>query len=156
MFKLFHLVSLPHESEGVVTPVGPRAWARRERAEARGGNGKGLLGWSRKAMSAYTWCRSNKGSQNEWLHRIGKTDTDKCRCGKVMTGTHVVEECPELEQWRPWRAEWADWKEALGERAKRKKKLEEEAEEEEVDLLEVFFLLYLRIFFTYYHSRFHC
>ena len=32
---------LGHESEGVVTPAGLRAWARRERAKARGGNGKG-------------------------------------------------------------------------------------------------------------------
>ena len=55
---------------------------------------------------------------------VPQTDKCRCRCGKVMTGTHVVEECPELEQWRPRtrRAEWADWREALGGRAKRKKK----------------------------------
>ena len=40
----------------------------------------------------------------------------------------MVEECPELEQWRPRRAQWAKWREALGEWAKRKKK--EEAEQE--------------------------
>ena len=37
----------------------------------------------------------------------------------VMTGTHVVEECPELEQ-KPRRAEWREvWREALGGRAER-------------------------------------
>ena len=45
---------LGHESKGVVTPAGLRAWARRVRAEARGGNRNGLLGWCRKALSAYT------------------------------------------------------------------------------------------------------
>ena len=43
---------LGHESEGIVTPAGLRAWARRERAEARGGNGNGLLAWCRKTLSA--------------------------------------------------------------------------------------------------------
>ena len=32
-----------HESEGVVTPAGFRAWSKRDRAEARGG-GEGVLG----------------------------------------------------------------------------------------------------------------
>ena len=50
------------------------------------------------------------------------------RHGEVMTGTHVVEECPELEQWRPRRAEWAEWREAIGGRAKRKTKEEEKEE----------------------------
>ena len=42
---------LGHESEGVVTPAGLRAWGRR--AEARGGSGEGILGWHRRAISAY-------------------------------------------------------------------------------------------------------
>ena len=50
----------------------------------------------KKKKKKYTWCRSNKGPQNGWLHRIGKVGTDKCRCGTVMTGTHVVEECPRV------------------------------------------------------------
>ena len=35
---------LGYESEGVVTPAGLKAWARRVRAEARGGSGQGILG----------------------------------------------------------------------------------------------------------------
>ena len=53
-----------------------------------------------------------------------------------MTGTHVVEECPELNQWRPRRAVWKDSREALGGRAVSKRKKEEE---EEGDLLGAFF-----------------
>ena len=34
---------LVRESEGVITPAGLRAWARRVRAKARGGNGNGLF-----------------------------------------------------------------------------------------------------------------
>ena len=107
-----HASILGHESEGVVAPAGLRAWARRERAEARGGNGNGLLGWCRKALSAYTWSHTNKGPQNEWLFRINKAESDKCKCGERMTGTHVVEECPEMNQWRPRRAVWKEWREA--------------------------------------------
>ena len=44
---------LGRESEGIVTPAGLRAWSRILRAEARG-SGNGLLGWGRKALSAYT------------------------------------------------------------------------------------------------------
>ena len=91
------------------------------------GSGNGLLGW----------CQSEKGPQ--WLFRISKADTDKCRCGAVyvMTGTHVVEESPKLDKWRPRKEEWAEWREALGGRARKKR--EKEVEEEEADLLEVYF-----------------
>ena len=90
---------LGYDSDGVVTLVGLKAWARRVRTEVRGGgNGNGLLGWCRKALSAYTWCRTNKGLQNEWLFKFKKTDTDSCKYRKTIIGTHVVEECPELDQ----------------------------------------------------------
>ena len=80
---------LGHESEGVVTPAGLRAWSRRVRVEARGESGNGLLGWGRKALSAYTWCRSDRGSQNGWPFRIGKADTDECRCGRGGDDGHT-------------------------------------------------------------------
>ena len=35
---------LGHESEGVVTPAGLRAWSKRVRAEARGGGGEEYWG----------------------------------------------------------------------------------------------------------------
>ena len=127
---------LGHESEGVVTPAGLKTWARKVRAEARGGSGNGLLGWCRKALSAYTWCRTNKGPQNEWLFKIKKKDTESCKCGELkMTGTHVVEECPELNQWRPRNAVWKDWREALGGRAVSKDRKEAPGGGAEKDLL---------------------
>ena len=57
--------TLGHESEGVVTPAGLRAWARRESKEARGGGGEGILGWHRKAILAYTWYVTGKGLQRK-------------------------------------------------------------------------------------------
>ena len=89
---------LGHESEGVVTPNGLRAWAKRERAEARGGVGEGILGWHRRAISAYAWCVMEKGPQRRWLHRIGKEKTPGCHCHQQQkqSGRHIVEECPEL------------------------------------------------------------
>ena len=65
--------------------------------KARGGNGNELLGWCRKALSVYTWCRTNQGPQTEWLFKFKKADTGKCKFGKTMTGTHVVEECGPVE-----------------------------------------------------------
>ena len=46
---------LGHESEGVVTPTDLRAWSKRMRAEEREGGGECILGWHRRAISAYTW-----------------------------------------------------------------------------------------------------
>ena len=63
---------------------------------------------------------------HDWLFKIKKTDTESCKCGSTMTGTHVVEECPELDEWRPRRAVWKEWREALGGRAVSKKEAEEE------------------------------
>ena len=63
-----------------------------------------------------------------------------------MTGTHVVEECPELDQWRPQRAVWKDWREALGGRATSKNKKEEE---EEGDLLGAFFYRVYEFLYTH-------
>ena len=79
---------LGHESEGVVTPAGLRAWARRIRAEARGGSGQGILGWHRRAISAYTWCVTEKGPQKKWIHYIKKADTQQ-----QQTGEHLMEGC---------------------------------------------------------------
>ena len=62
-----------------------------------------------------------------------------------MTGTHVVEECPELDQWRPRKAVWKDWREALGGRAVSKKKKEEEEE----DLLGAFFYRVYEFLYTH-------
>ena len=112
-------------------PAGLRAWARGVRAEARGGNGNGLLGWCRKALPAYTWCQSDTECMATQDRQGG------CKCGEVMTGTHVVEECSEIDQWRPRRAVWKEWKEALGGGAVIKKKAEEEG-----DLLGNFFFLF--------------
>ena len=57
----------------------------------------------------------------------------------------MVEECPELDQWRPRRAVWKDWREALGGRAVSKKK----EEEEEGDLLGAFFYRVYEFLFSF-------
>ena len=77
-----HASILGHESERVVTPAGLKAWARGEGAEARGGELEWPAGVVQEgmALSAYTWCRTNKGPQNEWLFKIGKADSDRCKC----------------------------------------------------------------------------
>ena len=57
-----------------------------------------------------------------------------------MTGTHVVEEFAELDQWRPRRVVWKEWEGALGGRAVRNKEAEEEG-----DLPGIFFYrIYVR------------
>ena len=59
-----------HESEGVVTAAGLRAWSKGAGAEAREGGGDGILVWHCRAISSYTWCVTEKGPQRRWLHKI--------------------------------------------------------------------------------------
>ena len=114
---------LGHESEGIVTPAGLRAWSKRVRAEARGGSGEGILGWHRKAISAYTWCVTEKGPQSKWIYKIKKTDTPDCRFHQEQTGRHIVEECRLLTEARGLveREEMRVW-ESRHSRDKKKKK----------------------------------
>ena len=136
---------LGHESEGVVTPAGIRAWGKRIRVEARGGSGEGILGWHRKAISAYTWCVTEKGPQLKWLHKIKKTDTPDCRCQQIQSGKHIVEECSLLMEARGLveKEEMRDWGTRQGSRDKKRKKgdvgTEKEKEKEEGERLTIFF-----------------
>ena len=61
---------------------------------------------------------------------------------EVMTRTHIVGECPELDQWRPRRMVWKEWKGALGGRGVSKK-----ADEE--DLLGAFFYLVYEFLYAF-------
>ena len=133
---------LGHESEGVVTPAGLKAWARRVRAEARGGSGEGILGWHRRAISAYTWCVTEKGPQRKWLHYIKKADTSECECHQQQTGEHLVEECSLLADVRKpvEKEDMCTWKTRHIHKIEKKKKGPvEPKKEEEVDELERFF-----------------
>ena len=50
--------------------------------------------WSRQALSAYIWMRTNKGPQRSWLHRIDKAETKACDCGHPeQDGTHITFFC---------------------------------------------------------------
>ena len=52
---------LGHKSEGVVTSDGLRAWSKRVRgAKVREERGEEILGWHCRAVSAYTWCVTDK------------------------------------------------------------------------------------------------
>ena len=141
---------LGHVSEGVVTPAGLRAWSRKVRAEARGGSGEGILGWKRKAISAYTWCVTEKGPQGKGLHKIKKKDTPECRCHRDQPqpdqlGEHLVEGCRLLAEARELveESEMREWR-TRHSRAQPKEKKEEGPvepgkKEEEEDKLETFF-----------------
>ena len=61
-----------------------------------------------------------------------------------MTGTHVVEGCPELAQWCPRRAKWREERGPGGRTRTGKEKAEDE-----VDLLEVF-LYYIYEFLNFF------
>ena len=52
--------------------------------------------WHRHALSAYTWLRTGKGPQRDWLHHIGKSTDPACpACGASPTsGQHLVFSCP--------------------------------------------------------------
>ena len=143
---------LGHESQGVVTPAGLRAWGKRVRAEARGGSGEGILGWHRKAISAYTWCSTEKGPQRKWLYKIKKKDTPECHCQEdaqdtqpEQSGEHLVERCRLLEEKRKLveKGEMREWRTRHSRNANKKEEkgpVEPEKEKEkETDKLELFF-----------------
>ena len=121
---------LGHESEGVVTPAGLRACARRERAKARGADCWGGAG---------KHCPPTLGAERTRGYR-----TSGCSGSTNRTQTNAVEACPELGQWRPRRAVWKEWKEALGGRAVSKKEAEEEG-----DLLGAFFYRVYEFLFSF-------
>ena len=84
---------LGHKSE---TPNGLRVWAKGVRAEARGG-GKGILKWHRRAISAYTWCvTERRGHSGSGSTELGK----KTHQGAATGGKHAVEECTKLARLR--------------------------------------------------------
>ena len=142
---------LGHESEGVVTPAGLRAWSKRVRAEARGGSGEGILGWHRKAISAYTWCNTEKGPQRKWLHKIKKKDTPGCHCHRdqeqpEQSGEHLVEECSLLAKARELveKSEMREWRTRHSRNQLKDKKEKgpvepEKEKEKEMEKLELFF-----------------
>ena len=54
--------------------------------------------WPRRALSAYTWMRTNKRPQRRWLHHIGKAGGKECSCGHdTQDGHHFTFLCPLYE-----------------------------------------------------------
>ena len=111
---------------------------------AGGGSEEGILGWNRRAISAYTWCITEKGPQRRWLHKIKNADTPECDCHQEHSGEHLVEGCGllaeaqesvEKEEIREWGTRHT--------RDKKKKKgdvgIEKEEGKEEGERLEGFF-----------------
>lgn len=79
------------------TEGGIRQLTNAARAECRSvptyGKGRGV-GWKRRALAAYTWFRTGKGPQLEWLYRIGKAADPTCHCGAaIRTGKHIAWVC---------------------------------------------------------------
>jgi len=57
--------------------------------------------WYRKALSAYTWLRTDRGPQKQWLHRIGKAADRTCPCGRLTEGGyHITFACPRIKKER--------------------------------------------------------
>ena len=79
------------------TEGGIRRIAKEARAGERSvaGYGKGSkVQWGRRALAAYTWFRTGKGPQRQWLHKIGKAEDPSCLCGAaVQSGEHIVWHC---------------------------------------------------------------
>lgn len=85
-------------STKTVTEGGLRAKGKRERAIARKQPGFRLgsaTEWNRQACSAYTWMRTNKGPQKQWLHRIGRADDPYCPCHHetIQSAEHITFAC---------------------------------------------------------------
>ena len=54
----------------------------------------GKVNWGRRALAAYTWFRTEKGPQQQWLHKIGKAEDLSCPSGvAAQSGEHIVWHC---------------------------------------------------------------
>lgn len=84
-------------SAGIATEGGIRQISKATRAQERAvaslGKGRMVL-WKRRALATYTWMRTGKGPQRQWLHRIQKATNPSCPCGEqVQSGEHIVWDC---------------------------------------------------------------
>ena len=73
--------------------------AKRKAERAQVGWGKRrVAGWSWRAATRYTYCRTGKGNLRGWLREIGKEDGEECRwCGEgYEDGEHIVFHCEKL------------------------------------------------------------
>ena len=47
--------------------------------------------WDREALKGHTYIYTDRGPFREWLHKIGKTDSPMCPCGKaVQNAAHIM------------------------------------------------------------------
>ena len=101
----------------IITEGGIRAEGKQRRAALRHQQGfrrGGAVMWKRQALSAYTWMRTNKGPQKQWLHFIRKADSPFCQCDdrEPQTGDHLTSHCPLHAQTRraliPGKRSWED------------------------------------------------
>lgn len=78
------------------TTEGIRAFSRANRKVARteAGFGKQRCQWNRHSRSAYTWTRTERGPQKQWLNHIGKSESPTCTCGENESRHHLVFCCP--------------------------------------------------------------
>ena len=85
-------------SRRTITEGGIRAEGKQRRAALRNQKGLGLgrvVAWHRQAVSAYTWMRTNKGPQRQWLYQLRKSASPTCQCGddQIQSGDHVTFQC---------------------------------------------------------------
>jgi len=79
--------------------------------QAREGFGIERYKWGNQALAAYTWCRSNKGPQRSWLHKVRKSPNPDCpECGGEEIGEHIVFKCPGHQEERRKLGEIREWK----------------------------------------------
>ena len=70
--------------------------ASRKSARIQAGFGHRRSEWNQHSLSAYTWMRTDRGPQKQWLHHIGKAASPRCSCPDEPpeTGHHLVFSCP--------------------------------------------------------------
>ena len=101
-------------TEGGIRRIAKEARASERTVETFGLGGRVL--WGRRALAAYTWFRTGRGPQQQWLHKIGKAEDPSCPYGAIIqSGEHIVWHCTLHEYERAHNGitdtregEWAD------------------------------------------------
>jgi len=55
--------------------------------------GEPHMKWDRDDLRGLTYLHTDKGPMKEWLFRIGKADSPRCKCGEVQNAAHLMSGC---------------------------------------------------------------
>jgi len=64
--------------------------------------------WDRDEVRGLTYLHTDKGPMRQWLHKIGRAEHPRCKCGEVQNAAHLLASGCVGGQKRRWEEIWED------------------------------------------------